>query len=1425
MQKRILLILAMVALPFTLLASIEIRSTHLTTLDGIANNTVRCMLQDSKGFIWLGTLNGLSRYDGNSFVNFYPQKGDSLSLAGHRIRKMQEDSNGLLWIDIGTERQCCYDLKKGRFVDFTGCGEYGQNYVGTQQISNGNLWVWSEKNGCRRVQYQNGVFTSTVFRKENGNLYSNAVKQIFEDEKGRIWIVSSDGVDLVKGDKVERVVTATTVIPKSTESNVIFVSTDGVIFVEENGRIEKTQRISEHGNITVSGTMLLQGDLYIFTSVGGYVFRSKTGELTHAGELDIKDGEVQKDNRGNYWIYNKTGKVYYINALTRTIKSFVLIPEEKLHYIDLERYRFVHDSRDIIWISTYGNGLFAYNLLTDELQHFTASMSGFSHIPSDYLLYVMEDRTGGIWVSSEFSGISHISVLNEGATYIYPEGRSGTDDRSNNIRMLSCLDDGNIYVGTRRGGMYMYDKNMHPIDEKRFQSNIYVVAKDADNRLWMGSRGEGVNIDGVWYKHKNGDPSSLANDHVFCIYRDRKDRMWVGTFNGGLDLAVNGKDGYTFKHFFDKSYNQRQIRAVSEDKNGYIWVGTSNGIYVFDPDSLIANSSSYWEYNSQNGKLGSNEVKSFCPDSRGRMWIATSGAGLSMCRPEKDYSNMNFERYDVHNGLVNDMVQSIVEDQQGRIWIATEYGISCLNADRLVFENYFFSSYMLGNTYSDNSGCVTKDGRVMFGSNYGLVVILPDKTGYKSAMVTPIVVLTGLKINGMPVNSNEKDSPLENAMSYTDVIELSYGQNSFEVDFSTFDYSKDGTVKYMYKLDHYDKAWSTPSALNLAAYKNLDPGTYLLRIKACNTVGVWGDRETTLTIIVAPPFWKSGWAYFIYTVLLLTICFVLFRMLQNFNALRNRIQVEKQLAEYKLVFFTNISHEFRTPLTLIQGALEKIEGSSNPKDIAYSLKIVNKSTKRMLRLINQLLEFRKMQNNKLALSLEETDVVAFLYEIFLSFKDASDSKRMDFRFVSSVDAYHMFIDKENLDKVTYNLLSNAFKYTPGGGKIIFSVTVDAVEKKLIISVADTGVGIPKEKRDELFKRFMQSSFSGNSIGVGLHLTHELVNVHKGTIIYSENDGGGSVFTVSLPTEATIYEEKDFLIPNQLLIEESQHHQKEMIKEAEEMNCDELQSALSVPLNKRKILIIEDDDDVRGFLEREIGQYFEVVTEADGTSGLERARTYDADLIVCDVLMPGMTGFEVTHNLKKNFDTSHIPIILLTALSTEDKQLEGVKSGADAYITKPFSPKLLLARIFKLIEQREKLREKFTNDPTTVRPAICTSQQDKDFADRLQLIMEKQIGNAQFTIDEYAGLMKLGRTIFYRKVRGVTGYTPNEYMRIMRMKKAVELMAEGVYTVSEVSYKVGINDPFYFSKCFKQQFGVTPSGYLKGDRAKEEVTTN
>ena len=1423
-QRRILLFTLFMTLVFNAAyGGIELRSKQMRTSDGLPNNSVRYLYQDSKGFLWLATLNGLSRYDGNSFLTFRPEIGDKVSLADNRIYDLTEDKNGFLWISTTPELFSCYDLQRACFVDYTGTGALEKNYSSIFVAANGDVWLRHSGNGCLRMVHQKDrQMVSTEFKTERGNLPDNRVQFVNEDAGGRIWIGTQRGLVSVSDGqyKVEdRLLHFTSSL--AFKNDMYFLTADGDIYCYQTTK----QKLTKVGSLSAvagktspTGNFLLNDKWVILTNTGVFNYDFNTRKISVDSGLNIRNGEVICDNHGDFWIYNHTGCVTYILAKNGARKEFQLIPEDKLGYIDYERYHIVHDSRGIIWISTYGNGLFAYDTTEDKLEHFLANINDQSHISSDFLLYVMEDRAGGIWVSSEYSGLSRISVLNEGTSRIYPESRE-LFDRSNTIRMLTKMPDGDIWVGTRKGGLYTFDSNLHSkMSNQYFHSNIYAIAEDNQGEMWVGTRGNGLKVGDSWYRNEVSDPASLSENNVFSLFRDRKDRMWIGTFGGGLELAEPTTDGkYKFRHFLQQKFGLRMVRVIEEDDNGMIWVGTSEGVCIFHPDSLIADSDDYHLFNYTNGTFCSNEIRCIYRDTKGRMWVGTSGSGLNLCEPEDNYRSLKYEHYGTSEGLVNDVIQSILGDNNGNLWVATEYGISKFNPTNHSFENYFFSSYTLGNVYSENSACVGVDGKLLFGTNYGLLVIDPDKI-QDSETFSP-VVFTDLHVNGTQINPTMEDSPLKQSLAYSDEITLKYFQNSFLIDFSTFDYSDSGRTKYMYWLENYDKGWSTPSPLNFASFKYLNPGTYVLHVKSCNGAGVWNESETTLKIVIVPPFWKTNWAMLGYVLLLIVTLYFTFRIVRNFNSLRNRINVEKQLTEYKLVFFTNISHEFRTPLTLIQGALEKIQRVADiPRDLIHPLKTMDKSTQRMLRLINQLLEFRKMQNNKLALSLEETDVIAFLYEIFLSFGDVAEQKNMNFRFIPSIPSYKMFLDKGNLDKVTYNLLSNAFKYTPSNGTIILSVTVDEVKKTLQIQVADTGVGIPKEKQNELFKRFMQSSFSGDSIGVGLHLSYELVQVHKGTIEYKDNDSGGSVFTVCIPTDKSVYSEKDFLIPGNVLLKEAGGQAHHLLELSEELPEPE---KIAEPLNKRKVLIIEDDNDIREFLKEEVGVYFEVEVAADGTSGFEKARTYDADLIICDVLMPGMTGFEVTKKLKSDFATSHIPIILLTALNSPEKHLEGIEAGADAYIAKPFSIKLLLARVFRLIEQRDKLREKFSSEPGIVRAAVCSTDRDKEFADRLAVVLEQNLSRPEFSIDEFAQLMKLGRTVFYRKLRGVTGYSPNEYLRVVRMKKAAELLLSSEnLTVAEVAYKVGISDPFYFSKCFKTQFGVAPSVYQRGEMKEQ-----
>lgn len=1398
-------------------ASVEIRSNKLTTGDGLANNSIRYMFQDSKGFMWMGTVNGLSYYDGNSFVSIYPDPNLPVSLADPRIRNMEEDSNGFLWIATLSSLYSCYDLKHGRFVDFTGCGEYKQSYSKKIIASDQSVWLWDNNNGCRRVVYQDGQFSSQAYKKESGNLSSDEVLFVYEsnDSPGHVWIGTRQGLWKYHEGKLEAMDTQ----GESWEHIFSYGQYTCIITGKKeiyrhslsNNRLEKIASLTELGDTgVITGSLRLQHQWVMFTATGSYILNPVTGKLRRFSRLNIKNGNVTRDNKGNAWVHNYTGNVWYVNTSTGDIKPFQFLSSEHLGYIDVERYSIIHDSRDIIWITTYGNGLFAYDLNTGGLQHFTFEVSHSSHINSNYLQYIIEDRSGGIWVSSEFSGLSHLEILNKGTLRIYPNGENASD-RSNTIRMLLRGKNGNVFMANRMGTLYEYDAGLKNILRKeKFTHNVYSMCEDNEGQLWLGMRGIGLRIGpDQWYRHNSKDPSSLSNDNVYLIYRDRKGRMWIGTFGGGLNLAVKTGNGYQFKHFFQDSYGEKRVRVIQEDRNGMMWVGTNNGIYIFHPDSLIHAPKNYILYNHVNETFPSNEIRCLVNDHEGNMWIGTTGTGFAICNPGDDYQHLTFDCYSMKDGLPNGVIQSIVEDQDHKMWIATEYGISRFTPATKQIENYYFSSHTLGNVYSENTACINTDGRLLFGTNYGLVALDTHKVENMEKPVS--TVFTGLHINGTHMLPGMEDSPLDETMSYTRELKLKHYQNSFVIAFSTFNFLS-GASKYSYRMPPYDSEWSIPSAQNLATYRNLPPGKYQLQVKACNVAGMWG-KESTLEIVIAPPFWQTTWAYLIYLVLIGIAGYFSFHIIRNFNRLRNRIAIEKQLTEYKLEFFTNISHEFRTPLTLIQGALNKLVNIENPpKEMQRPLRTMDKSTQRMLRLINQLLEFRKMQKSKLALSLEETDVIAFLYEIFLSFKDTSESKHMDFSFEPSQPSYKMYIDKGNLDKVTYNLLSNAFKYTPSNGKIIFKVDILEDKQQLRIQVTDNGIGIPKEKRSELFKRFMQSSFSHSSVGVGLHLTHELVNVHKGSISYEDNEGGGSVFTVILPTNSEIYQEKDFLVPNQLLVEEEeQQHAKEFIRE--EKPEETFQPPVD-PLNKRKVLIIEDDTDIREFLKEEVGVYFEVEVAADGTSGFEKASTYDADLIICDVLMPGMSGFEVTRKLKNEFTTSHIPIILLTALDIEEKYQEGIESGADAYITKPFNVSLLLARIFKLIELRDKLRQKYSNEPGLAHSIICTNDKDQKFSAKLNEILNEHMTDTEFSVNDFAGIMGLGRTVFYKKVRGVTGYSPYEYLRVMRLKKAAEMLLTEDLTIAEVAYSVGINDPFYFSKCFKNQFGVSPSAYRK-----------
>lgn len=1350
---------------------IEVKAKRVTIQEGLPSNVVSDMQQDQKGFLWFSTYNGLARYDGNVVTTYFDSDSTGVSALIGRTKKALEDvTYKKLWVYSSSERLTCLNMVDGKEEKY--CQEVEKlHFTKWKLVCDGMFWLWGAKDGAMLVDYRSGSFLTRRFAQ--AEIGSSQVPLIDSLDKDNVVLCTTDKVFLysegrlscmAKGMRMSRT--------RPFHHKMLMVSEKGDVYVLRQGKLQRFSHVAYVDGEVATGDLLMGNRWILFTNRRSFSIDVRTGEVAECeGEWLIPNGRVLTDNKGRKWIYNKTGVLRLVRQ--DKLVPLSLFPQQTTNYIDHERFHIVEDNHGLIWISTYGKGLFVFNQDLTQSQHFVADKLGESPIASNYLLGIIADRHDGVWVSSEYGGVSHIQVMDKGVERIYPNGE-GNMDFSNVVRMVKKMNDGTVMVGTRAGSLYHYSADMSQVlGKSHFDSNVYGIVQMPNGETWIGTRGKGIyGAKGLDFKDRN----------VFCMASDAKHRMWIGTFGKGLSLVMPRKDGYEVKTFFADSVGLNEVRCMVIDKHGVLWCGTSGGLIRIPVDEFVKDASRYKTY------VRDYEIRDVIVDRQGRLWLSASGDGLVQVEPGDGETEPKFHVFNTSNGLVNNLVQSVVDTPDGNLWISTQQGVTAWNARKKSFENYMFSRNPMGNVYNENSAVCLDDGRVVLGGNYGLTIIQPSRLSHVSG-------LTDVVFTSYP---------------YSDEITLTYEQRSPNIHFSTLDYSDVRNVKYTYRLEGFDQAWSQPSSTPWAAYQKLPAGKYVLHVKACTSDGTWG-KESTLVIRIKPPFYLTSWAIMIYVLLVLGVIILVVKFVHDKNVLRNRIRLEQELTRYKLVFFTNIAHEFRTPLTLMQGSLEKekriMKANRWQTELEKTIRVMDKSVQRMLRLIDQLLEFRKMQAGKLKLSLQETDAVMFVKGICRMFDDAAESKEIAYSFESSEPSRAMFLDQQMIDKVVFNLLSNAFKYTPAKGSISVSLSFTDV---MTIRVADTGVGIPQEKRAQLFSRFMQSSYTGESFGIGLHLTHELVRTHHGEITYQENEGGGSVFVVTIPLQKDCYEASDFLVKDSPILK------ADLAKEREgqdEKLIEVVPSAPpSAPLNRRTILLIEDDNDVREFLLSELESCFDLKVASDGKTGIAMAKELDVDLIVSDVMMPGMNGFELTKRLKNSFETSHIPIILLTALSTDENVLEGTESGADAYITKPFSPQLLMARILQLLNQREILRQKFGKEPQEIRSAMLSNEQDSLFVKRLDSIVYSRLGEQDLSVDKVAGLLHLGRTIFYKKVRGTTGYTPNEYIRVIRLRKAAELLKEGEKNVSEVAYAVGFDNPYYFSKCFKEQFGMPPSQY-------------
>lgn len=1419
MRKRYLLAIFLL-IPFLLPGIEEIRFEHIDNKNGLSHNTVRYITQDSRGLIWIASMNGLDRYDGHKFISIYPEFSP-LSLSENNIRRMEEDGYGLMWVQTTSRFINCYDLRKERFIDYTGTNEARQ-YRRLKEMSNGDVWLWGTEQGVCHVRHHEEKIISRLYDKEN--IGTNSIAFVWEVAPGEVWIGTDKGLWQIKNDIPTRCDEKLSLYSYHSifdlKGRIYLFTQDCKILVYDKKKKQFLQVIgysSPNNDFRINETSAVDDDKILITGKQAILlFDVVAAEVTDTDALfqgeNIEDAHIRPDNRGDSWLYNNSGNIWHYNKITSSFEKFRLIPESILSIIDNERYDVFTDSRDITWISTYGNGLFAIEK-NGEINHYTTTNSG---LRTNYLLSVTEDHTGNIWVGTENAGITKISFT-EYRNKVYIPDPLRTESWEETIRSAFEDDDGNLWIGTKNGDVYLYDKewNRKEIFSGK-QKGVYSIHSDQKDNIWIGTKGDGLRIfpgNDVSYSQNwaylLSEDKNAGENNIYAILCDTKGRMWIGTFGNGLYLCEWEHGQFSTKAFPAISKIQRQIRYLLQDSTGRIWAGGENGVVLFNPDKLLQDDNAFdWYYFDKNNpkSLNNNIVKTVFEDHKQQIWLGTSGGGLNLAVEDSLSGKFTFRHYSSKNGLINNIVQSILEDDNHFLWISTERGLSKFNPDEDLFENFNFTNTWNSDYFLESVALKRKTGELLFGNYNGVYII--DPSSFERSFYSAPVILTGFIINGIPVNPNSPESPLKESITQTEKIRLKHNQNSFGLEFSSLNYQDIHSNRYTYILENYDREWNPVTQYNTAIYKNIPPGRYRFKVKCVNNPYTMDSTEARVEITIVPPFWKSTQALILYLILSILIAWFTFRTVVKMNRLNNQIVIEKELTEYRLRFFTNISHEFRTPLTLIRGSIDNMNEMPLPPLLKRQVDTLERSSSKLMRLIDQLLEFRKLQNNQLDLRLEYTDAVAFLRGIYDIFLETAKSKQINFIFLSNDESRILLLDKEKIEKIAFNLLSNAFKHTPEKGNIKMELLFDDESMRFSLKISDSGIGIPPEKQHLLFVRFKQINYTASGIGIGLHLTSELTKAHKGEIVYNASDWGGASFTVTIPTAYENYEEDHIIQPN-------------TFSSAEPVDMVQYED-IPFPENNRSekkqtILLIEDDEEVRFFLEEQLKTRFAVITAPNGLIGWETAINEQPNLIVCDVMMPEMDGFEVTRKIRSDFQTSHIPIILLTAHSSMEHQLEGINAGADAYIIKPFNTKYLISRIIKLIEQREKLQYKFAHEPGMMKPAISTSDKDSAFIEKVHSVMEQHLSDAEFSIDDFAKKVHLGRTIFYKKIKGITNYSPNEYLRIVRLKKATELLKDTDLNISEIAYKVGFNDPDYFTKCFKEQFGMTPRQFRNEGR--------
>ena len=957
------------------------------------------------------------------------------------------------------------------------------------------------------------------------------------------------------------------------------------------------------------------------------------------------------------------------------------------------------------------------------------------------------------------------------------------------------------------------------------------VAEDMNGNIWIATDHGGINIldkrlNRMRYIRNNPfNQTSLSQNSVICLYRDDTGIMWAGTYKNGLDCLDQSTGKWTYYRMGDKenAINSDIVYSLSGDEKGNIVVGTSLGVNWINPETGAVTS---FNGTKDGRSVFEDQIINvvFC-DSRQWVWIG-SNHGLHI------YDRLNDKMYRLNHssGLPDNSIMSILEDKYHTVWVGTKNGLLNIVPNRDTDNNYTFdwNSYdenegVQGRVFNVNSACGLETGELAFGGTNGLTFVDPARIRYNS--YAPPAVITGLMVNNVPITAREAYDGhviLDKDITCTKQLKLNYTERNFSFTISSCCYFLPLKNKYAFKMEGFDSEWTTVSALERRiTYTNLNPGTYTFKVKAMNNDRIWSKEITSLQITILPPFWATGWAIALYIIAGILLAYGVIRFI--FRIQQKKLEEEQERAtvrqqhevdEMKLRFFTNVSHEFRTPLTLIMTPLEKLMKTEKDMESQQILKLIYRNADRLLKLVNQLLDFRKIDMQGDSLVLSTGDIVPFVRDVAYSFKELSEQKRIHFSFSSVFTSLPMKFDTDKVFKIVSNLLSNAFKFTPEGGTISVTLRLRLEkegENKLVIEVSDSGIGIPADKQGAIFDRFYQvaSPDKGNPVvgtGIGLHLCREFVRMHHGTITVKSEPGAGSTFTVTLPV---------IPLDNQDIISAPEGiAEGDILPPVEEH--PEIADKDASPAERPTLLVVDDNTDFREFMKLSLSGVYSVLTAADGEDAWKLIPEELPDMVISDVMMPITDGITLCRRIKGDIRTSHIPVILLTAKSAKDSQLVGLEAGADDYISKPFNMEMLLLKVRHLIEMKKKMQKAFMQSSTMgiALTEVQASSMDEELMRKAIGYIEEQIANPELSVERLSREMGMSRVNFYKKCLSITGKTPVELIRTVRLKRAAQLLEKSQMRVNEVALECGFNDVKLFRKYFKDEFGRLPSDYHK-----------